>query len=276
MKINAMNYNTITRPAFRSSATQDNQVKKLAENYATDSIRICTIIPPEIYSQQNLNGSVIYNNILISLKEKKENPRFACKKLETAEQILLDNKIEIQNALEYSYQKLNSRHRYKPSNFDYSNWTPTKPLDEANKYVFGTEAGRMEYYRGSRNPELAKQKGYSLDRVNHEYPGIYVSSDYGTACEYGSKPLELRVRANNIVALDGPFGFENELFTNLASKISDFSVLNSLKDINGIVELEMGKKLNIDAFFRRVQPFPEDEPTNALAVLNPKNIVIVE
>ena len=225
---------------------------------------------------QPVKGAVIYTKIMADLKEKQENPKLTNKNLDKIEEVLIENKVEIQKALDYAYHKLNDKYKFSLSEFDFNEWSPTKSPQEAQEFVSGSRTARGTYYRGSNNPELTKQNGYSLKRVNADYPGIYTSDSYSTARQYGDNPLKLKIRANNVVKLDGWDGFEQHLFNSLNTKITDKQTIKTLEGIKGIVELEMGKKLNIDAFTKRVQAFEEDEPSEALIVTNPKNIVIIE
>lgn len=254
--------------------------KKAENNHICPKDNISKISEPCSVTAASINqpiaGSLIYYGILNQINEKINNPHFADKNFEHAVNILSDNKEEVQNILNFAYNILQKYYNFRPSKFDYSDWQPVMDLENANEYVKNSSTSKEHCYRGSAHPEQTKLTGYKLDRTGPEYPGIYVSDSKQTASEYGANPLHLKIRANNIVRLDGWNGFEAKLFDFIKSRTDNEEILSVFNDIKGILEHQIGEKLNIDAFDKRVQAFEEDEPTTAYILLNPKNIVIVE
>jgi len=221
-------------------------------------------------------GRIIYYSIMQSLEEKLENVRFYTPKLKKTENILKENKEELIGVLDSSFRMMQDRYCFEPSNFDYTDWQPVMSLDCARNYTKGSRYYNEIYYRGSNSPEAAKDHGYVLSHTNVQYPGIYVTDSKETAAQYGKKPLPLMVRANNSVLLKGRNAFEENLFNALEVNTKNKELIGALRNIEGVVEYGFGKLLNIDAFIRTIQAFPEDVPSSGLVVLNPKNIVIID
>lgn len=227
------------------------------------------------YISNQIDGCYLYHSVIDSLNDKLTNPWFCCEKLKKIEAILVQNKDEVERIFDKAFGAMQKKYNFKQSLFSTSDWKPYMSKHMAEDYVRGTKLENIILYRSSNSPEYAKQYGYKLSRVGEQYAGIYVSDSRDTALQYGGYPMALKLRVNNIVRLRDIGGFEYNLFNELHKNTDNDELLDSLKNIKGIVEYHFGTALNIDAFEHRVQAFEEDEPSNAYVVLNPKNIVII-